>query len=232
MNIDENILLQKMNKLFEPFSKAIEYEPNNAMRYIERGDTYMRWNIPNKALEDYNKAIELDQYNAEFYIRRARTYSRMQQDKRLDDYNKAAELDPHNPAVYSNRGDAYNQASQYENALKDFCKAIELDPSNTWAHLQCGYIYQNINRHDKAIEKFTQILNSNQELFNCANLYYDCACSYRVLEQYGQAEEAFAKAIELSDDVYKQRYRELWEEDNNDVMNEIMQIARKFPLKG
>ena len=218
----------------EKINKAIKNDPNNALCYIERGISYLKWNQADKALDDCTKAIELEPNNAEFYMQRADCYSRLnQQEKRLADFNKAAQLDPDNAMVYSNQGDAYNQTNQYDKALTDFMKSIELDSNNAWAHLQCAYIYDNLNQHDKAVEKFTEVINSDhQKIVYRPYLYFCRTRSYKALTRYDKAEEDFAKAIELASDVYKQRFRELWAEEDNEMFDIIKKAIDKKDVLG
>src|SRR5262249_55720588 len=76
------------------FSKAIELNPKDSVRWNERGYAYFTLRKWDKALADLNKAIELDPKYPNGWNGRGAAYSGLRQlDKALADYNKAVELE-------------------------------------------------------------------------------------------------------------------------------------------
>jgi len=74
-------------------SKAIEYNPQCAYLYYNRGNVYAMRKDYDKAVVDYNKAIELDTNIAEAYYNRGLAYIHMgEKEKGNRDLSKAGEL--------------------------------------------------------------------------------------------------------------------------------------------
>ncbi len=90
-----NLNLNKPEKAYEDFSRAIKIDPTRANGYAGRGNTLNTLGRYEEALEDYNKALEIDPELANAYVNRGSAYSHMgQYEKAIADYEKGLELDP------------------------------------------------------------------------------------------------------------------------------------------
>ena len=90
-----NLNLNKPDKAFDDFSRAIEIDPSRVDGYVGRGNTLNTLGRYQEALEDYNKAIEIDPKLANAYVNRGSAYSHLEQyEKAITDYEKGLELDP------------------------------------------------------------------------------------------------------------------------------------------
>ena len=84
---------------------AIEFNPNYAETYYNRGLVYDNKGEIDRAIVDYNRAIELNPSYAEAYSNRGIAYqSQGDYDLALEDFSKAIELDPNSAVPYNNRG--------------------------------------------------------------------------------------------------------------------------------
>lgn len=104
-------------------SKAIQYSPNDALSYANRGSCYYRMNQFPKALADFNKSLQLKP-SAPVYGSRAGCYSKLKRDQNaVADYSKAYSLG-HNANFLFNRGNAYLRLNQVAKARADYEQAL------------------------------------------------------------------------------------------------------------
>ena len=90
-----NLNLNKPEKAFKDFNRAIEIDPERADGYVGRANTLNTLGRYEESLPDYNRAIEIDPKLANAYANRGSVYSHMgQYEKAIADYEKALELDP------------------------------------------------------------------------------------------------------------------------------------------
>jgi tetratricopeptide (TPR) repeat protein len=90
-----NLNLNKPEKAFKDFSRAIDLDPSRADGYVGRANTLNALARYEESLPDYNRAIEIDPKLANAYANRGSAYSHLGQYKKaIADYEKALELDP------------------------------------------------------------------------------------------------------------------------------------------
>ena len=90
-----NLNLNKPEKAYEDFSRAIEIDPARADAYVGRANTLLTLGRYEESLPDYNRAIEIDPELANAYANRGSAHSHLgQYEKAIADYEKALELDP------------------------------------------------------------------------------------------------------------------------------------------
>ena len=90
-----NLNLNKPEKAFEDFSRAIDIDPSRADAYLGRANTLSTLGRYEQALPDYNRALEIDPELANAYANRGSAHSQTGQYKKaIADYEKALELDP------------------------------------------------------------------------------------------------------------------------------------------
>ena len=119
-----HVRLNRYEKAFKDYEKAIELNPNFAVAYNNRGLTYAKLNQHEIAIEDYNKAIELNPDYAEAYNNRGNAYAKLNQSEgAIEDYNKAIKLNPNLADAYGNRGRTYKEIGNYEGSARDLKKA-------------------------------------------------------------------------------------------------------------
>jgi tetratricopeptide (TPR) repeat protein len=90
-----NLNLNKPEKAFEDFSRAIELDPSRVDGYVGRANTLSTLGRYAESLPDYNRAIEIDPKLANAYANRGSAHSQLGQYKKaIADYEMALELDP------------------------------------------------------------------------------------------------------------------------------------------
>ena len=90
-----NLNLNKPEKAYEDFSRAIEIDPTRADGFVGRANTLLTLGRYEESLPDYNRAIEIDPNLANAYANRGSVHSQLgQYEKAIADYEKALELDP------------------------------------------------------------------------------------------------------------------------------------------
>ena len=109
----------------EYYSKAIEYNPNDASLYNNRGLAYYNLEQYDKAIADYTKAIEIKSDFADAYYNRGLAYFRKgspynlePRKKAISDFTKAIELRPDFADAYYNRALAYTEQIHYHHKYK------------------------------------------------------------------------------------------------------------------
>jgi len=90
-----NLNLNKPEKAFEDFSRAIDIDRSRADGYVGRANALSTLARYAEALPDYNRAIEIDPKLANAYANRGSAHSQLGQYKKaIADYEMALELDP------------------------------------------------------------------------------------------------------------------------------------------
>ena len=186
---------EELLKKIEEYTKKIKEEPNNAIYYYNRGNTYYSLKEYEKATNDYNKAIELNPNNASYYYNRGNTFSNLKDyDKAIKDYDKAIDLNPNN-AYYYNRGNTFSNLKDYDKAIKDYDKAIDLNPNNASYYNNRGNTYSNLEDYEKAINDYSRAIELNPKN---SSYYYNRGNTYSNLKDYEKAVNDYNRAIELN----------------------------------
>lgn len=90
-----NLNLNKPEKAYNDFNRAIEIDPTRADGYVGRANTLLTLGRYEESLPDYNRAIEIDPELANAFANRGSAHSHLgQYEKAIADYEKALELDP------------------------------------------------------------------------------------------------------------------------------------------
>lgn len=90
-----NLNLNKPEKAYDDFNRAIEIDPSRVDGYVGRANTLLTLGRYEESLLDYNRAIEIEPELANAYANRGSAHSHLgQYEKAIADYEKALELDP------------------------------------------------------------------------------------------------------------------------------------------
>jgi len=174
----------------EYYSKAIEYNPNDASLYNNRGLAYYNLQQYDKAIADYTKAIEIKPdfadayYNRGLaYFRKGSSYNLEPRKKAISDFTKAIELRPDFVDAYYNRALVYTEQIHYHHkyktippkfpseemdyynkALLDYYKVLDLDPSYILAYQGMGNLFYRHGDWDLATKAYNKALNHKDEI--------------------------------------------------------------------
>jgi tetratricopeptide (TPR) repeat protein len=125
--------------ILDNYNKAIQYNPNFAQAYNNRGLIRKNQNFYSDAISDYNKCIELDSKNVAAYVNKGSVYSLLKDyEKALELVNKAISIDPKYAIAYNNRGAIKGALGDHYGAIKDFDISISLNFNYTQSFLSRG----------------------------------------------------------------------------------------------
>ncbi len=199
-------LQRKFILAIKDFTKAIEYNPNDAVTYYSRGTAYSLTYEFDLAIKDYTKAIELDPKFSDVYVQRGAAYVENNEvDLALKDYNKAMELRPDDPDTYVRRGIAYGRKGEINAAIIDFTKAIELEPECAETYYTRGAAHIEKDEFDLAITDCSKAIELDP---NDGKGYYWRGRAYENKGDLNLAIVEFIKAIQRDPD-FAEVYLEL-----------------------
>jgi tetratricopeptide (TPR) repeat protein len=186
---------------------ALEFEPDLAEAYLNRGVAYDDRGEYDLAIADYEKAIELGLGFAEVYGNRGVAhYHNGEYDLAIADHDRAIELKPDLAEAHYNRGLAYSDKGEYDLAIADCDKAINLRPDDAVAYSNRGVVY--INRglalaqkdnYDLAIADLNKAIKLEPDY---ADAYYNRGLAHKMRGEKDEAIRDFERVLELSEDEY------------------------------
>jgi tetratricopeptide (TPR) repeat protein len=197
----------------ERLTKKIKSNPQDALSYYYRGDTYLETGDFDQAIADFNKAIEFNPKLSEAFRKRADAYSsKKAYDQAIADYTEAIQLDSKNAGAYNGRGVIYYNKKNYEQATTNYDRAISLAPSRFTFYYNRGLLYNEIGLfsnesayHLRAIADFSKAIELNPK--DVQN-YRIRAFAYKLTNNSQQALMDYSTMIELNPkdaEVYEQR---------------------------
>jgi tetratricopeptide (TPR) repeat protein len=118
------------------YSRAIELEPDFALAYYGRGNTYAYESSdqydPDKAIADYGTAIALNPNEVGPYQARARIYERQgNSDALVAAYSEIVDRFPNYLVGRYERGQLYERMGDDRSAIADYSEIIEQDPDGS-----------------------------------------------------------------------------------------------------
>ena len=195
-------LQEKFELALQDHSKAIQLDPKNPSRYLNRAKFYIDYlNDYDKAYDDYSMAIEINPNNPDLWYERGLFIgNKGDNELAIADFNRALSIDPSHANTIKAIGVYYKQTGQLDLAIKQYGKGIALvneEPAiaaSSYARRSEIYILQ---------EKFQDALldlNKAIELFPKWSEYYRLRAQlYRDnLNDYQSALIDLTKVIELN----------------------------------
>lgn len=180
-----------------PFwSYVLQYYPDNAMAYGNRGEAYRDQKKYDLAMADFNKSIAVDPEYVESYNSRGQMYGMMgEMDLALDDFKRVIELSPNFDEAYNNIGVIYSMQEKPDEAVKYYEKAAEIDPFNVDALHNMGDYYYKKGEFEKALDSFNRIVAIDPA---SAIAYNRRGLLYSLRREYGQALKDMDHALALA----------------------------------
>lgn len=121
--------LIELDQAADYFTTLIRANPDDAWRFIWRGNVWKAMGELDKALRDYGEAIRLAPDDAIAHNNRGAVHrARGDLDHALADYDEAVKIDPEYATARINRGEVRLARKEYDEAVADFDAAVDLVP--------------------------------------------------------------------------------------------------------
>ena len=188
----------ELDRAIAAFTKAINFYPNFADAYFNRGFVYSQQGDFDPTIADYNRTIELKPDYADAYNNRGLAYKEQGDlNRAIVDFTRAIELKPDYTNAYNNRGFAYSRQGDFDRAIVDYTRAIELKPDYTLVYLNRGVVCGQKGDFDRAIADFTRAIELKPDY---AEAYNNRGIVYSEQGDFDRAIADFTRAIELNPD--------------------------------
>jgi tetratricopeptide (TPR) repeat protein len=140
------------------WGELIDYLPDEAAVWSNRGNVRVSQNKLAEALEDYNRAIALAPEQPDPYLNRGAALEGLGRwQEAIADYSQVLTLSPDDAAAYNNRGNAQAGLDHWETALADYQKAADLDPKFAFARVNAALAEYQLGHADEAIRQFRSL---------------------------------------------------------------------------
>jgi tetratricopeptide (TPR) repeat protein len=135
---NEHLKKREWNAAIANYSRAIEFNPEEAAAYNDRGIAKSQNGDITGAISDCTRAIELNPKSFSYYVARGDAKSsKADYIGAIADFDRAITLDPKCMQAYGKRGSAKDGKKDLDGAMADYNRAIELDPND-----KEGYIFR------------------------------------------------------------------------------------------
>jgi tetratricopeptide (TPR) repeat protein len=184
----------------EYWSLLLEYLPDEAALWSNRGNVRLSQNQPLAALADYNQAVALAPTQPDPYLNRGAALESLGRwSEAIADYTQVLELNPNDAAAYNNRGNAKAGMEDWEAAWADYQRAVELDPKFAFARVNAALADYQLGHAEAAIREFR---NLTRRYPNFADARAALTAALWANGQPGEAESNWVAVIGL-DGRYK-----------------------------
>lgn len=107
----------------------------------------------------------------------------------------AIKQQPKDDQLHQMLGTLYHNNDRLKKALTHFKKAVKFNDENSVAHQGLGLLYAHfLGEHKQAITHFSKAIKIDGDN---ADIFFNRACSYMILEKMKEAEEDFQKASNM-----------------------------------
>ena len=184
----------KLQEAVASFDKAIQFSPDYAETYCNRGIAF-------EAAASCNQAIQLKPGFAEPYNNRGNVLEKLGQlDEAMRDYDKAIQLKPDYVKAYNNRSIVLEQLGQLDEALINCNKAIQLKPDYASAYCIRGIVLEQLGQLEEAVESYDKAIQLKPDY---AEAYSNRGGALKDLGLLDEALTSYDQAIQLEPDYAK-----------------------------
>jgi tetratricopeptide (TPR) repeat protein len=193
----------------DDFSRAIEFDPQEASFYADRGASYWHLKKHDLALQDYNTVIRLNPNSAGYYASRGHLLHDLgKPELAVADFSRAIELAPKDSFFITNdymmRAIIYEEMGKFDSAIRDWTTLIGMEPKESSNYGFRASCYYKLGKYDLAIKDYTAAITLNPK--TPSYVYYGRATAYAAGKNTGKAIADLKKAIQL-DPSYKDKAR-------------------------
>ncbi|HWO02220.1 MAG TPA: tetratricopeptide repeat protein [Blastocatellia bacterium] len=199
--------LKDLERALDYFNQAIALDPNFALAYAGRADTYVVLPFYNDqpireamapAREAALKALLLDSDLAEPHATLGQVYMQECNFAAAErEYKRTMELDPNYATAHQWFGVLLFYLGRHEESFDEFRQALEIDPLSLIINLDYAESLYNARRYDEAIAQLKKTLELNTEF---ATTYQRFTKFYQAVGDYDEAARSYATYRELNGD--------------------------------
>lgn len=187
--------LSRPRLAIEDFNRALQFFPENAAVYNNRGNTLLALGLTTEAIKDFDRAIVLAPGYAAAYNNRAGALMRLGQTAdALRDYTKAIELMPASAAPLGGRGRVHLAEQRPHAALRDFNRAISADARFAVGYRSRAEAKMAVGRYGEAVEDLSRAIAFDPANIELVRLRGQ---AYLMADDVSSAINDFSRAVEL-----------------------------------
>ncbi|MBD2778864.1 tetratricopeptide repeat protein [Iningainema tapete] len=185
---------------------AINFAPDKADTYLNRGLAYYRLGDYLAAIADHNQAIALNKSDFRAYYNRGVAFAMLgNHQQAIGDYNLALSQIPQNPShqladIYNDRGIARLELRDLPAAMGDFTRAIRFNPQDYRGYFNRACVCARNGDNRNAISDFTASLKLHpinaQAYFNRGVAYHRLGYEQAAISDLQKAAQYFASTGE------------------------------------
>jgi len=151
---------QQYKHAIQNYDSSLNYLPNYAFAFNDRGSANRMLEKYDKAIADYQKALQADPKMAIAYSNMGSVERKKNNlEAAVDDYTKAIEIDPKLVIAYNSRGVVYKDLKEYTKAIADFNKVIELNPDYMYAYNNLGNVKFKMEQYEAAVKDYDKAIS-------------------------------------------------------------------------
>jgi len=160
--IRQGVELRKQGKYEEAiqiFTEAIKVNPQNAVLYLQRADTYRMAKKSDLAISDYSQALSMSPKVPGAYYARGLAYGgKGSYNEAIQDFSQVIAMQPRAYNAYFFRGMTYLHKNQIEDAVNDFNQAIKLKPDDYKSYYYKGIAAEKLQQPGEALACYKTFL--------------------------------------------------------------------------
>ncbi|MGD9590131.1 MAG: tetratricopeptide repeat protein [Pyrinomonadaceae bacterium] len=173
-------------------SEAIRLNPNYALAYDKRADSYAALKKFDLALIDRSKVVALAPNDARSYFERGLTYEKLKRyQESVNDLTQAITLDPKNAWAHNGRAYSYELMGKTAEAEAGYSKAIELSPTTAMFYRNRGNLYYGLKQDAKAEADLKKAIEIDPKFAwafnNLGNLYLRQKKNVEAVDNFSRA---------------------------------------------
>ncbi len=188
----------KLNEALQYFDQAIQFKPDFAEAWYNKGNTLKDLNRYDEALLDYDRAIQLKPDFAEAWSNKGLTFHNLKRyDEAFSHYDRAIQLKSDLAEAWSNKGSTFHDLKRYDEALSHYDRAIQLKPDLAEAWCNKGITLKNLKRYDEALSHYDRAIQLKPDF---AEAWSNKGSTFHDLKRYDEALSHYDRAIQLKPD--------------------------------
>ncbi len=194
------LFLQKHDAAFADFKTAIQMSPGHMGARLGLADAYVAAGRTEDAVNAFDDAVENFPNEPLVYNNRGMFLQQIKRSSQaIDDFTMSIKLDSDYFYAYTNRGFARMQLMKAAEAEQDFNESLRIRPNQPMVFSLRGTSRLSQGKIHEAIEDYKRVtqLDPNNSVGHA-----DLGFAHYFLKDYQKADASFAKATELSDNMF------------------------------